>query len=526
MSNGRRRFLSTTLRAAGAMALGRTGLSAAGLHRAPALLRQESSRPSIACGTAAGDASGNRAIVWSCTDRPARMFVEWSTTESFQNGGQVVGPVARAETGFTARIDLLDLPPGERIFYRVVFEDLSDSRNLSLPAAGSFLSAPNRARDLSFAWSADTVGQGWGINPEWGGLRIYETMRRMEPDFFIHCGDTIYADNPVQAEVTLEDGTVWKNLVTPAKSKVAETLEEFRGHHRYNFLDEHLRAFNAEVPQIVLWDDHEVRNNWYPQQVLHDDERYTIKSVATLSANSKQAFLEHVPIRPAIGGRPPIYRWIPYGPLLDVFALDLRSHRSPNSSNRQSSLGRAAALAGAQQMRWLKGSLAASKATWKVIASDLPIGLVVPDGDTNVDAFANGDGPPAGRELEIVDLLRFIRRRKIENVVWVTADVHYAAAHYYDPAKARFTDFRPFWEFVAGPLHAATCPAAQLDNTFGPEVKFLGVPPTMKDYPGPTAGMQFFGTVSIAGASRVMTVRLHNLAGDTIYAVDLPPEHL
>ena len=31
-------------------------------------------------------------------------------------------------------------------------------------------------------------------------------------------------------------------------------------------------------------------------------------------------------------------------------------------------------------------------------------------------------------------------------------DVHYCAAHHYDPARARFTEFDPFWEFVAGPL--------------------------------------------------------------------------
>src|SRR5207237_1750041 len=146
------------------------------------------------------------------------------------------------------------------------------------------------------------------------------------PDFFIHCGDTIYADSPLVPEVKLPDGTVWKNLVTPSKSKVAETLDEFRGNHLYNLLDENVRRFNAEVPQLVLWDDHEVRNNWYPQQTLEDDERYTVKSVATLSARARQAFLEHTPIRLAGGPKgavPEIFRRVPYGPLLDVFALDL-----------------------------------------------------------------------------------------------------------------------------------------------------------------------------------------------------------
>src|SRR4051812_10160159 len=284
----------------------------------------------MAYGTASGDVGPHRAIVWSCTDRPARMRVEWATTESFRDSGQLLGPIARAETGYTARVELLDVPVSQRIFYRIYFEDVADSRSLSLPAVGSFLSAPGFAadreapRDVSFAWSADTVGQGWGINADWGGLRIYEAMRRARPDFFIHCGDTIYADGPLAREVTLPDGLIWKNLVTPAKSKVAETLDEFRGNHLYNMLDEHVRRFNAEVPQISMWDDHEVRNNWYPQQTLEDDDRYTVKSVATLSARARQAFLEHTPIRIQKDARvPEIFRRVPYGPLLDVFTLDL-----------------------------------------------------------------------------------------------------------------------------------------------------------------------------------------------------------
>ncbi len=57
-------------------------------------------------------------------------------------------------------------------------------------------------------------------------------------------------------------------------------------------------------------------------------------------------------------------------------------------------------------------------------------------------------------------------------LAWLTGDVHYAAAHYYDPAQARFQDFDGFWEFVAGPLHASSYGAKELDDTFGPRVVF------------------------------------------------------
>ena len=140
----------------------------------------------------------------------------------------------------------------------------------------------------------------------------------------------------------------------------------------------------------------------------------------------------------------------------------------------------ASRILGADQVAWLKRALAESTATWKVIASDMPIGLLVWDmaGDVRlIEAIANGDaGAPLGRELELAELLRFIKAAGIANTVWLTADVHYTAAHHYDPSRAAFQDFDPFWEFVSGPLHAGTFGPNALDPTFGPEVRFVKAP--------------------------------------------------
>src|SRR5205814_7198044 len=90
------------------------------------------------------------------------------------------------------------------------------------------------------------------------------------------------------------------------------------------------------------------------------------------------------------------------------------------------------------------------------------------------EAVANGDaGAPLGRELELADLLRDLKRHAVANVVWITADVHYCAAHHYDPSRARFTEFNPFWEFVAGPLNAGTFGPGVLDKKFGHEAKLV-----------------------------------------------------
>jgi alkaline phosphatase D len=491
----------------------------------PGFIAAAGSRPAVPFGVAAGDVSSDgRAIVWSRTDRAARMFVEYSTTDRFTDVRRVTGPAAIESSDFTSRTVLTDLPSGQRIFYRVLFQDLSDLRTWSEPAPGSFNTPARTPRDLTVAWSADTVGQGWGINPAWGGLRMYDTMRRAQPDVFINVGDTIYADGPLQPEVKLDDGSTWTNIVTPAKSKVAETLDEYRGCYQYNLGDGHMRQFISEVPQIVMWDDHEVRDNWYWERRQDTDARYQVKSVALLAARARQAFFEYNPL-PLIGDEPErVYRVVPLGPLVDVFALDMRSYKGANSANRQPVMDDASAIFGAAQLRWLKSALAASTATWKIIAADLPLGLVVGDGANVYEAVANGDqGAPLGRELEVADLLRFIRARRVRNTVWITADVHYCAAHHYDPSRAKFTEFDPFWEFVAGPLHAGTFGPNALDGTFGPEVRFSGVPPGTRGNRPPTEGLQFFGTMRIDARTRALTVQLRNVAGKTLYSIDLAP---
>jgi hypothetical protein len=140
-----------------------------------------------------------------------------------------------------------------------------------------------------------------------------------------------------------------------------------------------------------------------------------------------------------------------------------------------------------------------------------------------MENIANGDGPPRGREFEMTGLLRFIKQKQIRNLAWVTGDVHYVAAHHYDPARAAFSDFDPFWEFVAGPIHAGTYPPQRLDSTFGPQVKFQSVPVDLKPKRPPSEGKQFFGLARIDPNTRVLTVTLRDLKNRELYRVPLSP---
>src|SRR5258708_1174635 len=221
----------------------------------------------------------------------------------------------------------------------------------------------------------------------------------------------------------------WHNIVTEEKSVGAHSLAQFRGNYKYNLPDDNLRAFNAHVPMFAQWDDHEVTNDWSPIGSA-DETGYAEDGTSRLVARARRAFFEFMPIRetPAQAGR--VYRKISYVPLLDVFLIDMRSYRDSTWNKRDDPSH--TFILGAAQLAWLKRELVASDATWKVIAADLPIGLV------SEDAIALGNGPPERREHEIADLLSFIKPSSVSNTVWLTADMHYTAAHHYDPNRAVF----------------------------------------------------------------------------------------
>ena len=275
----------------------------------------------------------------------------------------------------------------------------------------------------------------------------------------------------------------------------------------------------------VLWDDHEVKNNWYPGMSLTADERYTEKDPRVLAANARRAFLEYSPIRLAPGAVPPIYRSCSYGPLLEVFAIDLRTYRGPNSSNRQTAPAADTAHAGAQQLAWLKRALRASDATWKVIASDLPIGLVVRDGARRTRRLPTAMRPAARPRA---------RDRRAPALHAAGADSQRRLGHR-RRALRRGASLRSAARAVQGssirsgsssPARCTRSPARRSSSTApsgrrsdSTRRRAASRPPSAR----PRACSSSGRCASRQGHG-VMTVSLHNLAGDSIYAIDLEPE--
>ena len=78
---------------------------------------QDANAPAMPGGVQVGDVTGTRAMIWSSTDRPARMLVEVARDERCASSRIIEGPAALEDTNFTAKVDLGGLAPGEPVFF-------------------------------------------------------------------------------------------------------------------------------------------------------------------------------------------------------------------------------------------------------------------------------------------------------------------------------------------------------------------------------------------------------------------------
>ncbi len=385
-------------------------------------------------GVAIGDVSLDRAWLWLRTDGPAVVQVEWAPLtvwEQVATTASDVASVARtarlktaAETDYSMTIQLDRLRPATSYRYHVLIgsaESGSVPVQLKLAARGEFTSLPDRKTSaaVSFAWSGDLGGQG-RCRQGASGYPIFDLIRRHRPDFFLFLGDTIYADNPCPSPPN-----------EPGADFTGTTLQTYRERHLYQRGAEALRRFLRTVPVYVIWDDHEVRDNFSGPF----DERMPA---------GRQALREYWPIALHADDPHRMYRSVRYGADLELFILDTRQYRSRNEDQD----GPAKTMLGSTQLQWLLEELRSSTATWKVIATTVP--LSVEKGRQGNDGWSGvPDGSGFERERQLI--VDTILHRKIKNVVFLAGDVHWVQANAYDPDQDGVVDFH---EYMVGPLSA------------------------------------------------------------------------
>ena len=125
-------------------------------------------------------------------------------------------------------------------------------------------------------------------------------------------------------------------------------------------------------------------------------------------------------------------------------------------------------MMGEEQLKWFQESLMASDATWKIISSHDPMGIVT-GGPGDRDSFGQEDPAILGREVELQGILKMIHDQGITGVISLTSDVHFTAHVNLHPDRAQgnWTNFLPLDEFVIGPVHAGSFGPNFMDTSFG-----------------------------------------------------------
>jgi len=373
----------------------------------------------------------------------------------------------------TGKLLLQPLEPATRYRYTI-------SQNTS-QVAGEFVTAPapTVALPVRFAWSGDLGSSGY-CRPD-SGYPIFRALARVPADFFLFLGDTIYADHVCGGRQR-----------QPGYDFVARRLADFWAKHRYNREDPAVQDFYRRTSVYAIWDDHEVRNNFAgPTEPLMETGR--------------RAFIDYFPIQPPRDDPGRLYRRFRWGALLEVFILDTRQYRSPQTAHD----GPGKTMLGAAQRRWLVDTVSASSAVWKVVVSTVP--LSVPTGGRVHDSWsnANSQGVPdehgTGYAVERDGILRALRQRGVKNLVFLVGDVHHAELIRHHP-----TAEWSFHEFVAGPLSASPGRPRPLDAGLNPRSL------------ASVGGIANFGDVSVDTTG--LTVRIVDAEGQVRFTQNIPPE--
>ncbi|MFK7895648.1 MAG: alkaline phosphatase [Myxococcota bacterium] len=415
MSIDRRRFLK-----AGAAGAALAGLGVSGCAHPGASGTLPGASP-FQHGVASGDPLSDRVILWTrvspaagrmdfavptrwtiALDPEARDVVGWGEVE------------ATAERDFTVKVDARGLDPATSYYY--FFE------------AEGFRSEMGRTRTLPEKDSSQMTRLRIGVvscsNYPQGYFNAYRCLAEREDlDLIIHVGDYLYEYGNGQ----YGDGTSMGRVPEPIHEIVS--LEDYRRRHATYKRDEDLQAAHAAYPWITGWDDHETANNSWKGGAQNHTERTDEEEGEGQWAERKlaavRAYHEWMPVREIPTKH---FRSFSFGGLADLVMLDTRLEgrdQQVASDDHEGAWDPQRSMLGEAQTRWLNEALSESSerdVAWRIVGQQVVFAsLTNGEGDFNPDGW---DGYRENRR----QILDHIRDERIDNVVFLTGDVHSAWA--------------------------------------------------------------------------------------------------
>jgi len=340
-------------------------------------------------------------------DAPVEVDWELADDEAFTRIVTRGRALATVEDAHSVHVELQGLEPGRPYWYRFMAQGARSAagRTRTAPAAGD-------ASVVRFAFaSCQQYEQGY--------YGAYRDMAAQPLDMVVHLGDYIYESSWGSRHVRHHEGGI------PTQ------LEEFRDRYALYKSDRDLQAAHAAFPWLVIWDDHEVANDY-----TDDVSPRTADPAQFLAirAAAYRAWYEHMPVPAGMRPRGPdatIYARYRFGRMLDMFLLDGRQYRSHHTCLPGSSaaplvdcadrLDAKRTFFGAAQEAWLARELATPAARWTVLAQP----TLMAEADRGVPPqhayWMDGwDGYPAARR-RVLDAVAAYRPR---NPLVVSGDVH------------------------------------------------------------------------------------------------------
>lgn len=287
---------------------------------------------------------------------------------------------------------------------------------------------------------------------------IFEKIRAQKPDLMLWLGDNMYLREP-----DWDSRTGIFHRYTHTRS-----LPE-------------MQALLGSVHHYAIWDDHDFGPN-------DSDRSFWNKDLTTQTFN---LFWGNQNTGLGGGGITNTFWWND----AQFFMLDNRSFRSPNNlyEGRREMLGKA-------QIDWLIESLTLSRARFKFVA----VGCQVINSAAVFENYAT-------YAEERAELLRRIREAKIEGVIFLSGDRHYAELSRYQETGKVY----PIYDFTSSSLTAGTSTPRE------DEVNLYRVE-------GTTYFKHNFGLIDITGPEddRQLRMALYDAAGNLVWEHRLKAQDL
>ena len=331
----------------------------------------------LAFAPACFDVQDDRALIWLSANEHAKLHVRWGVAADALKE-RSAEHILDIGSDFTGHVAISGLPLGATVHYRVFSGDTAASELCR------FNTRRLAGQSFSIAFSGD-------MQETYRPFRIFDVMAAAKPDYFVHLGDTVYADSP--------------------RRDFAPTQRHYRMKHARVRADRPLQSFMSQRANFVIWDDHEIENDAHG-------------GMAQLPI-AEAVFREYWPC--ASVDATGLYRATALSPAVDLIIVDTRRFRSMQAMVD----GPEKTMLGTRQKEWFLDTLKRSKATFKIVATSVPF-----HGGSQ-DAWGN-------YKTERDEIVDFLKREKIRNVVMISADYHFAR----DWSNKR----TGIHEFMAGPL--------------------------------------------------------------------------